>query len=555
MRIKESKEGFEITFEYNRKLAFYAKKLQSVCPGSYKDMQRKSYFFPKIYAPQVYNFGTRYGFAFTKEHDKRDWKVPELTELEQDIPLKMNLYPYQRKGVAYNIIHKRVIIGDKMGLGKTCQAIASVVALNAFPCLVICPSSLKINWQREWHQWTEKTACILNNQNQYTWHLFAQGKSIFGDAVKNDVFITNYESLKKFFVNATTNKSGTPLKLKDIVFNENIKLFKSVIIDEAHRVKDPSALQSKLTKGITSGTEVIFAITGTSVVNKAKDLASQLAILNQINKFGGYTRFVNEYGYNDNMEELNYLLNMNCFYSRNKKDVLKELPDKIRTVVPCEISNREEYNAALDDLASYLKKYKQATDAQVARSMKGEIMVRINVLKNISARGKLNAVKDYISDVLESGEKIVVFIHQKEVCGLLMQAFPKAVTITGDDDMVTRQKNIDSFQNDPDTKIILCSIKAAGVGITLTAASIVAFVELPWTAADTDQCEDRCHRIGQKDAVNCLYFLGKNTIDEQIYDLIQEKRKVSDIITGGRDEALKNTVDSIVELLTNKNHG
>lgn len=166
-------------------------------------------------------------------------------------------------------------------------------------------------------------------------------------------------------------------------------------------------------------------------------------------------------------------------------------------------------------------------------------MVRIGVLKNISARGKLNAVKDYITDVLESGEKLVVFIHQKEVAGYLLQAFPEAVTITGDDDMTTRQRNIDAFQNDSETTLIICSIKAAGVGLTLTASSNVAFVELPWTAADTDQAEDRCHRIGAKSTVNCIYFLGKNTIDEDIYKLIQDKREVSNIITGGTNEAIE----------------
>ena len=539
MRIKESNDSFEITFEYNRNLTWAIKKLMEVCPGAEYDPRRKSFFFPKIYAPQVYMFGQKYGFVFTKEHAKADWEIPKLPELTQDIPLKMELYPYQKQGVAYNIIHKRTIIGDKMGLGKTCQAIASVLALNAFPCLVICPSSLKINWQREWHMWTDKKACILNNTNINTWHLFASGKSLFGESVKNDVFICNYESLKKYFVQNIITKPGHAFKLKDVIFTPNINLFKSVIIDEAHRIKDPSSQQSKFTKGLTSGREVIFAISGTPVVNKAKDLASMLAIINQVDKFGGYTKFVAEYGFNDNMEELNYKLNTTCFYSRNKKEVLKELPDKIRTVVPCEIDNQSEYNAALSDLADYLKEYRAATDEQVRRSMRGETMVRIGVLKNISARGKLNAVRDYINDMLKSDEKIVVFIHQKEIAGFLTQAFPDAVTITGNDDMITRQKNIDAFQNDPSVKLIVCSIKAAGVGLTLTASSNVIFVELPWTAADTDQCEDRCHRIGQKDSVNCIYFLGENTIDEDIYKIIQYKREISNIITGGINEAIE----------------
>lgn len=539
MRIKESKDYFEVTFEYNRRLTWATKKLMEVCPGSEYDPKRKSFIFPKRYAPQIQLFGQKYGFVFTKEHNKEDWQIPALPELKQDIPLKMELYPYQRQGVAYNIVHKRTIIGDKMGLGKTCQAIASVVALNAFPCLVICPSSLKINWQREWHMWTDKKACILNNSNINTWHLFAAGKSLFGDSVKNDVFICNYESLKKYFVQDIVTKPGQAFKLKDVIFTQNIRLFKSVIIDEAHRIKDPSSQQSKFTKGLTAGKEVIFAISGTPVVNKAKDLASMLAIINQIDKFGGYTKFVAEYGFNDNMEELNYKLNTTCFYSRNKKEVLKELPDKIRTTVPCDIDNRQEYISALADLADYLKEYRAATDEQVRRSMRGETMVRIGVLKNISARGKLNAVRDYIDDMLQSDEKIVVFIHQKEIAGFLTQAFPDAVTITGNDDMVTRQRNIDAFQNDPSVKLIICSIKAAGVGLTLTASSNVVFVELPWTAADTDQCEDRCHRIGQKDSVNCVYFLGKNTIDEDIYEIIQYKRKISNTITGGINEAIE----------------
>ena len=151
MRIKEFSEGFEITFEFDRRITWAVKKLIEICPGSGKDKRRKSYIFPRCYEPQVHMFGQKYGFVFTKEHAKEDYKIPPLPELTIEIPLKMELYPYQREGVAYNITHKRVIIGDKMGLGKTCQGIASVVALDAFPCLVICPSVLKINWQREWH--------------------------------------------------------------------------------------------------------------------------------------------------------------------------------------------------------------------------------------------------------------------------------------------------------------------------------------------------------------------------------------------------------------------
>ena len=199
------------------------------------------------------------------------------------------------------------------------------------------------------------------------------------------------------------------------------------------------------------------------------------------------------------------------------------------------------------DLASYLKDYKQATDAQVRRSMRGEVMVRIGVLKNISARGKITDVVEYVSDVVDAGEKIIIFVHLKEVAKALLTFFPKAVTVLGDDSMEVRNANVTQFQNDPDTQVIICSIKAAGVGLTLTASSRVAFVELPWHPADCEQCEDRAHRIGQQDNVQAIYFLGKGTIDEQIYKVINNKREMSELATGSRNDVEENIFEEVID--------
>jgi SWI/SNF-related matrix-associated actin-dependent regulator 1 of chromatin subfamily A len=160
-------------------------------------------------------------------------------------------------------------------------------------------------------------------------------------------------------------------------------------------------------------------------------------------------------------------------------------------------------------------------------------------------------VIDHIDDVIESGHKIVVFIHQKEIAAALKKHYPKAVSITGDDNTDARQHAVDSFQKDANTKLIICSIKAAGVGITLTASSRVCFVELPWHAADCDQCEDRLHRIGQKNSVQATYFLGKDTIDEDIYTIIESKRKVANTITGSVDNVQREIIDRITESLFN----
>jgi SWI/SNF-related matrix-associated actin-dependent regulator 1 of chromatin subfamily A len=182
--------------------------------------------------------------------------------------------------------------------------------------------------------------------------------------------------------------------------------------------------------------------------------------------------------------------------------------------------------------------------------MRGEIMVRIGVLKNISARGKLTDVIEYVSNVIDSGEKIVLFTHLREVQETLKKFFPDAVTIFGSDNNAERQRNIDAFQKDPKVQLIICSIKAAGVGITLTASSNVAFVELPWHPADCEQAEDRCHRIGQINSVQCLYFLGKNTIDEWIYQLINEKREMSNQITGARNDVEEKILDGLINILS-----
>jgi SWI/SNF-related matrix-associated actin-dependent regulator 1 of chromatin subfamily A len=473
-----------------------------------------------------------------------------------DIPLKLNMYPYQCQGTSYIIDEKKVIVGDAPGLGKTIQAIAAVVKMQAFPCLIICPSSLKLNWQREIHMWTDYKAMILSNQNQHSWEMFTDpSKNLFGVDSMTHFFIVNYESLSKYFVKNINKPKHRKFKLSDVEFNKNITLFKSIVIDEIHRVKEPATLQAKLTKGISSGKEIIIGLTGTPVVNKARDLASILAIIDKINYFGGYDQFLNKYcqGWDgaDNLIELNQKLTEHCFYRREKSDVLKDLPAKVRHIVPCEITTQKEYNDALKDLKDYLRKYKQASDSEIARSMRGEVMVRIGILKNISARGKLNDVIDYVKDIIESGEKIVLFVHLREVGNYLKQMFPSAMTVLGSDDNKARQLNIDKFQKDPETQVIICSIKAAGVGITLTASSRVAFVELPWHPADTEQCEDRCHRIGQKDSVQCTYFLGKNTIDNWIYSVINGKRQLSNDITGARNDVKENIMSSVIELLMN----
>ena len=471
------------------------------------------------------------------------FQIPEMPELDGEHGLKVQPYPYQLQGIARGLQLKRFINGDDMGLGKTLESIATINKADAFPCLVICPNVVKINWQREWHKFTDKKAMVLTDSVRDSWPFFWQ-------TGMNQVFIVNYESLRKYFVRRITK--AEKWTLKDVEFHNTIKLFKSVIIDESHKVKSTATQQTKFCKGIASGKEYIILLTGTPVVNKPKDLVAQLGIMDRMIDMGGWKGFMLRYcsGPNQasNLKELNYKLWQHCFFRREKSKVLTQLPDKVRQIVSCEITNRKEYMDAERDLIDYLKRYKEADDEKIQKSLKGEVMVRIGILKDITARGKLKEVIDFVKDFRENGKKIILFCNLHEIVDRLMIAFPSAVCVTGRQNKQEKQASVDAFQKNPKTDVIICSIKAASAGITLTAASDVAFIELPWTYADCDQAESRAHRIGQKDSVNCYYLLGRRTIDQKLYRIIEEKKHISNAVLGAEDNIQTNIVDMMANL-------
>lgn len=450
--------------------------------------------------------------------------------------LRVEPYPYQREGIEYGLDKKRLIIGDEPGLGKTLQSIGIVDTANAYPCLVICPSSLKINWQREFEKFTDKSALVLDNSVRTTWpYLLKMGM--------HHVAIVNYESLRKYFV--WDIKGGKSFRLKDVVFCPQIRMFRSVVIDESHRVKDPSAQQTIFTKGITTGKEWIILLSGTPVVNRPEDLVAQLSIMGRLQEFGGRTKFMADYCTDPKdkkaepavpLSVLSNQLYANCMIRREKAKVLPQLPDKTRVDLYVDISNAPEYNLAAADLAEYLRQYTECTDWEIRRKMRMEALVRFMTLRQLATLGKVARAVDFIRTFLDSGKKLIVFCSLHEVVDALCKAFPRAVTVTGRDSASSKQVAVDSFQNNPDVQLIVCSIKAAGVGLTLTASSNVAFVELAWTYADCCQCEDRAHRIGQKDNVTCYYLLGRGTIDQTIYSLIHKKKSIAAEIMNSDDD-------------------
>lgn len=421
---------------------------------------------------------------------------------------------------------------------NTLQAIGTAFIAKSWPVLVICPASLKINWQREWKKFTGKDAIILDDRNKNNWYRYFEMGCC-------DVFITNYESLKKFFVEDFAGGVTRSIRLKP-----EADLFKCIIIDESHRCKSSKTQQSKICYKLCQGKEYRFLLTGTPSINGPKDLIQQLKIMGRLDDFGGYksfeTNFMQGSREASNLEMLNWRLWNTCFFRREKAKVLDQLPDKMRQVVNMDITNRKEYQDAERDLIGYLASYENADDEKLRKAERGKVMVQMQKLRQIAARGKIPAAIEFIQDIMDSGEKLIVFAFLKEVVQEIKNVFPSAVTIVGDNTSQERQEAVDRFKNDPKCNLIICNYKSAGVGLTLTASSRVAFIEFPWTFADCEQAEDRAHRIGQKDSVNCYYFLGRGTIDEDVWELIQTKKDIANDVTGTDDQVPEKTVDAMM---------
>jgi len=426
--------------------------------------------------------------------------------------------PFQVEGV-YRIekFGNKALLADEQGLGKTIQAIAWLARNpKARPTVVIVPSSVKINWRREIKRWLPRVrrnkTFILNGRKPVT-------------LPDTGIFIVNYD-IVKYWLPAL--KAVRPQVL---------------ICDEAQYLKNPQAQRTVAVLGnyrnkrdcLAAGIENRLFLSGTPAENRPVELASALFFLAGM-VFPRYSDFVyrycaaypNKWGLNvsgaSNIAELAAKLRKSLMIRRLKADVLPDLPSKRRVAIPFEINNRNEYQFAHDDLIAWMR----ANGQDVTGALRAEALVRIEKLKQIAARGKLDAVCEWTHNFLESGRKLVLYVHHRETAKLVLDELRKydPASITGDDTAAQRQAAVDRFQNDPNCRVIVCSIRAARLGITLTAASDVAFFELDWTPGAHDQAEDRVHRIGQVNACMAYYLLADNTIEGKIAAIIDKKRSV-----------------------------
>lgn len=445
-------------------------------------------------------------------------------------------FPFQRAGIAYgDLCGDRYMIADEQGLGKTIQALGRIQVKQQFPAVIVVPSAVKVKWARACETAFGDTRTVATLEGQTT------------SKIDADVVIVNYDILS-FWEDAIIEMAP-----------------KALILDESHYIKNRKAKRTGAAKAIAKAIPAdgsVILLSGTPILNRPIELVEQLDVMGRLEDFGGFSGFVTSYvGWerNDfaggnvpakngamNLTQLNEKLRSTCFVRRLKKDVLAELPEKRRDVVPITLDGNA-YSQAYTSARNNMLDNPGASHA--------DQLAEIQSLRRAAAEGKLKGSIEWITDFLESGEKLVVFARHRDIQQRIHDAFPGSVRISGiqDQSKQARQDAMDSFQNDPEVKLAVVSMDAGREGIDLYAASNLAFVELGWNPGVHDQAEDRIHRIGQDRGTMMYYLLAEGTIDERMAELIESKRVVKDAATEGQeiiDQPESSMVGNLIEWLT-----
>jgi SNF2 family DNA or RNA helicase len=415
------------------------------------------------------------------------------------------LRPYQQAGVEFITGHaeNKAYIGDEMGLGKTITALATIHQEQAYPALVVCPAVVVGNWKREANTW------LPDKQVQ----IIKSGKDKIDP--KADIVVASYAL------------AGVAAGHK----------FAQVVCDEAHYLKNQKAKRTETVVAIAKAAPRRLLLSGTPVTNKPQDLFAQLEVLDvtgQGKPLGSFFQFATRYcagrqgryGFEadgaTNLDELSQRLRAGTYLRRDKAQVLTELPEKQRQFIPVGIP--ADTKRRIKEVEAEFRVAQKAHVPGAALKAMTDEMVAVGL-------GKIEAAGAFMEDFAETGKKLIVFSNLREVQqGLLQKARDLGVPtvhILGDDSSEKRTQAVESFQKDPKIQFAVCSLKAAGVGITMTAASDVLMVEQDWTPANLDQAEDRAHRMGQKNAVNVTYLVMENTVDETLKQVIEAKRGVA----------------------------
>ena len=480
-------------------------------------------------------------------------------------PAALELMPHQGQLVAAAAAgHRKFLLADEPGLGKTAQALLAAEAANAYPLLVVVPSVVKTNWAREAARWTpHRPATVVQGD----------GEAVDGFA---DIVVLNYEVLDRHM--------GW---LGDFDF-------RGMVVDEAHFIKNKTSQRSQrvlaLSDRIRSRTArpLLMALTGTPLINDIEDFRAIWQFLGWIDDSKPLDELM------DALEDTGLTPADRGFHAaarqsvidlgivrRRKLDVAADIPARRIADLPVELDGRagRSIRAAEQDLADRMvARYETAlanlssdggvegidhdlvrrvvrSELKDATTQSGDNV--FTVMRRIG-QAKAELAADYATQLARSAGKVVFFAKHIDVMDAAEETFARQgvrfSSIRGDQTPTARQANIDAFVNDPDVAVAVCSLTAAGVGLNLQVASNIVLAELSWTDAEQTQAIDRSHRIGQAEPVTAWRIIAAQTIDARIAELIDSKAGLAARALDGSDEEVSSStdvqLDALVALLT-----
>ena len=438
---------------------------------------------------------------------------------------------HQKEAIQKLVENKKFILADDMGLGKTTSTIIAALEAGSKKTLIICPATLKINWKREIENYSDKTVFIAESKNFST---------------EADFVIINYDIIKNFH--------DTKKKDESQILASNFDL---VIVDEAHYIKNATAQRTKLINDIVKKTDRLWLLTGTPMTSRPIDYFNLLSLIDSPvsrNWMAYAIRYCQGYQFNvggrkvwnvtgaSNLEELRDRT-LGLTLRRLKENVL-DLPDKIITPVYLRLKSKQ-YEEVMGEYYDWYDKNPEESKSLTVQFSK------LTKVRQIIADEKIAQTIELAENILEQDKKVIIFCNFTDSLNKITEHFGKvAVKLDGSMSKPERQYSVDQSQDNPKVKVFVGNIKAAGVGITLTAAEAVIMNDLSFLPSDHAQSEDRAYRYGQKNNVLVYYPIFENTIEGIIYDILNNKKQVIATVMGDN----QNPADAAEEILQRINN-
>ena len=420
---------------------------------------------------------------------------------------------HQKEAIEKLVKNKKFILADDMGLGKTTSTIIAALETGAKKILIVCPASLKINWQREIANYSDRTVYI------------AEGKK-FSD--EHDFVIVNYDILKNFH-NAKDQEKSEILKIN----------FDLVIMDEAHMISNPQAQRTKIANDIANKSNRVWLLSGTPMTSRPMNYYNLLNLVDSpvaMNWMAYAKRYCNGFQFSvgkrkvwnvtgaSNLDELRERTSTHIL--RRLKEEVLDLPEKIITPVYLRLKSKD-YEDLMGD---YFNWYDQNPEESSSLTVQFSKLMKV---RKVIAQEKINNTIELAENIIEQGKKVIIFTNFTDTLNVIYNHFGKsAVYLDGSCSKFHRQNAVDEFQTNDKIKVFVGNLKAAGVGITLTSAEAVIMNDLSFVPAEHAQAEDRSHRIGQKNSTSVYYPLFENTIEGAIYDILNRKKKIISTVMG-----------------------